>query len=241
MKFDKKNPDYHGMSEEEANALLGKPYIFQAGLTDLGGWTSSTALNEISESVKKMKACAVYGFVMDQSEFDTPVAGATFRLFDSDGKLLKSKTTGEDGVFYFDKLKPDEYSLYIELPLGLILDDEDYSGTTIYLTLQIKLQDGDFISVLVTLARDVSEPEGEPPLVSTSMEQIFIPNDSEVDLIETTNTSFLGTAIAFVWFSSIVSLAYIHNQRNRRIKRESALLKSTPSKGLQWSLEDLES
>ena len=160
-------------------------------------------------------------------------------------------------IFYFDKLDDGTYFLEIELPLGLILQDPEYDDTVIYLSIQIKLQDGDFISIGVYIKTDAEEPDGDPPLVTTSMEQIWLPSasSSPTHTSNPTNrasrdrfdgivdepasmasSSFLGPVIALVWFSSIVSIAFLYNERSRRKKIRSSSFK----KSLEWALEDSE-
>jgi len=255
MKFDKKN--FQNLEKDwiEDN-LLGKDYEFSASVE--GCWSSTTILTETSDEVKKLKACAVFGVVLEEAEHDEPVSGAIFRLY-KDGDLLKARTTGEDGIFYFDKLDDGTYYLDIELPLGLILQDSEYDDTVIYLRIQIKLQDGDFISIGVFIKTGGSEPDSDPPDVSTTMEQIWIPSASsdQTDTSDPPNRAdrdgsddignipaivasnpIVGIAIAVAWFGSVVSLAFVYNTRTRQRKIQAAISRPTRY-SLQWSLEDL--
>ncbi|MFW9975286.1 MAG: SdrD B-like domain-containing protein [Candidatus Thorarchaeota archaeon] len=257
MKFDKKS--FQDLEKDwiEDN-LLGKDYEFSAFVE--GCWSSTTILTEISNDIKKLKACAIFGVVLEEAEHDEPVSGAIFRLY-KDGVLLKARTTGEDGIFYFDKLDDGTYYLDIELPLGLILQDPEYDDTVIYLSIQIKLQDGDFISIGVYIKTGVSDPEGEPPDVSTTMEQIWIPSASsdstytsdptnrasrdrfdgvENILAMVASSPFVGIAIAAAWFGSVVSLAFVYNTRTRRRTIQAAISRPTRY-GMQWSIEDSDS
>ncbi|MHA2230101.1 MAG: SdrD B-like domain-containing protein, partial [Candidatus Thorarchaeota archaeon] len=243
MSFNKK--EYQSKEKEwfEDN-LLGKGYEFKAHVD--GSWSSTTTLTETSEEVKKLKACAVYGIVLEEADDDVPVSGASFSLY-KDETLLKSMTTGDDGIFYFDKLDEGTYTLGIELPLGLILQDEKYSGTVIYLSIQIKLQKGDFIFAYVFIRTDAADP-GEDPYVTTSMEHINIPESSssssypgnhrdpfrdpedydygvvvEPVLEQKVASSNLEIPILLTWFASVFSLASIFTARKIRRKGASKL------------------
>ncbi|MHA2206265.1 MAG: SpaA isopeptide-forming pilin-related protein [Candidatus Thorarchaeota archaeon] len=243
MSFNKKA--HQGLEKDDIEEnLLDRGYDFIAFVED--SWSSTTTLTETSEEVKKLKACAVYGIVLEEADDDVPVSGASFSLY-KDETLLKSMTTGDDGIFYFDKLDEGTYTLGIELPLGLILQDEKYSGTVIYLSIQIKLQKGDFIFAYVFIRTDAADP-GEDPYVTTSMEHINIPESSssssypgnhrdpfrdpedydygvvvEPVLEQKVASSNLEIPILLTWFASVFSLASIFTARKIRRKGASKL------------------
>ncbi|MFX1578424.1 MAG: SpaA isopeptide-forming pilin-related protein, partial [Promethearchaeota archaeon] len=145
-----------GLSIPDVNQFRNFDYWF-TGYVD---GVPTTTLLDADGDAKKLKAPAIYGLTLNQNDEDAPVSGAIFRLFDSDGELIKFKMTGDDGTFYFDKLKPDDYLLEIELPLGIILQDDELD-TTILLSIQIRLQPSDFIQVSVFISKESSTAETE--------------------------------------------------------------------------------
>ena len=52
---------------------------------------------------------------------NNPLAGAKFGLYDEDGKLIDTQITNEDGLCFFSKLKPGEFTVEeLEAPEGYV-------------------------------------------------------------------------------------------------------------------------
>jgi hypothetical protein len=138
-----------GYTYDEATDFNGLVYTFEAHINHLVDWRSETTL-QAHVKLKEIKDPAVWGLALDNTEEDTPVPGITFSLYNSKGRRVDHFTTDEYGFYIFDRLKVDTYILEIEVPL-VILHEGDEVDLVIIITMEIKLQDGDFIQVSLTI------------------------------------------------------------------------------------------
>lgn len=96
------------LKDENGNVVskTTEPYITVVdgdnGYPWLQGGNEYTGYNEtVDTSIKIVK----------YDHKDKPLAGVTFKLTDSKGKVVATETTGEDGIVHFKELYPDRYTV----------------------------------------------------------------------------------------------------------------------------------
>jgi hypothetical protein len=96
-----------------AKLFEGRQYVFTAnGDVDTGSMLTAHA------KIKKLNGASSAGLSLDQTYDETTLAGVTFKLYDSGGKLVGFVTTDVDGFYLFSNLKAGTYRLEITLPQG---------------------------------------------------------------------------------------------------------------------------
>jgi hypothetical protein len=179
-----------GYEYGEATAFNGINYTFKAEIDHLVDWHSETNLTAHAK-VKQIKDPAVYGIALDQTKEDTPVPGITFSLYNSKGRRVDYFTTDEYGFYIFNKLKVDTYILEIEIPL-VILHEGDEIDLVISITMEIKLLDGDYIQVSLTIKEgSITAVESSPD--SLPEEIIIDPLSADTDGDGLTDGEEIGT------------------------------------------------
>lgn len=124
-----------GNKDGSVSVSTSEPYITVVDKTTSGGinlwggneYTGHNKPHDTSIKIRKV------------DENGRPLAGAKFKLVDSKGKLISTKTSGSDGYVTWDKLYPDIYTVTeIQAPNGKNLLAEDIE---IHLPMRITEED----------------------------------------------------------------------------------------------------
>lgn len=124
-----------GNKDGSVSVSTSEPYIIVVDKTTSGGinlwggneYTGHNKPHDTSIKIRKV------------DENGRPLAGAKFKLVDSKGKLISTKTSGSDGYVTWDKLYPDIYTVTeIQAPNGKNLLAEDIE---IHLPMRITEED----------------------------------------------------------------------------------------------------
>lgn len=124
-----------GNKDGSVSVSTSEPYITvvdktTSGGIDLWGGNEYTGHNKPHDTSIKIRKV---------DENGRPLAGAKFKLVDSKGKLISTKTSGSDGYVTWDKLYPDIYTVTeIQAPNGKNLLAEDIE---IHLPMRITEED----------------------------------------------------------------------------------------------------
>ena len=242
------------LDNDDVQDYKDRPYIFAASVDT---YASETTLTSHIKG-KLPREPAVYGTVMDATMEDLPVTGVTFSIINSKGRSVQSFTTDEYGYYLFDNLKPDTYTLEIDIPLSILVEGLEETTLVLHVTIELIINKGDFIQVSVYIdveGATVQGPPGQVPterIVDSSISSSYTNNpgdnarsfwdpfarDSGVDFAIMDGTIALGLPILVGWFASVLSLAYTFDARQRRKLAKAKSEASHRRSKLEWSLPD---
>ncbi|MHA2374633.1 MAG: hypothetical protein ACXAB9_00610 [Candidatus Thorarchaeota archaeon] len=220
-----------GYDFDAASAFEGVEYGFTAGIYDI----RSESLLVAHVNVREITSPCVFGTVLDQTNEDCPVAGVTFNLYSSDGRLVISFTTDEYGFFIFSDLWIDKYMLEIELPMKILLHGNGDSNVVISVSMQINLQPDDYIQVNVDIKEDSSSEESTSTATTsltylgTDIPTVSEPfgDNGEPDLGDTLEPEITGYALSLpvgvALLICCISIASLFTARKIRKKDVSTL------------------